>query len=692
MRLITVAPRRSLRVRFIIGLSLMLGPLLVLAWSTMQSLNQSIRSLDEVAREIIEETQPLYEADKALREVDRSLSRHHHAPEELRKDGSRLFQECDQSFTRLQNANLDDEDERAIVQAAHQKWQEARGLLRSLFELPQPAGDLETARLTSAIQVQIERIEDDLEDALENSRAEILASRQGASDAQRRATATIVSTFALSLLFALLWGLILARSVLVPLAAIEAGARRLGEGELSSRVQVDREDELGRLASVFNSMARKLETQSQQREQAEAALREARDKLEARVQERTAELARTNERLQSAKEEADRANLAKSEFLSRMSHELRTPLNAILGFGQLLEMDELPAKQAEYVLHILKGGRHLLQLINEVLEIARIEAGRMSISPEPVSVNQIMREAFEVVQPLAAQRMVRLALEINAARWPYVYADFQRLKQVLLNLLANAIKYNHEGGRVAFGYEEAPGRLRFTVSDTGPGIDAEKLCKLFTPFERLGAEMSGTEGTGLGLALSKRLVDLMLGQIGVRSTPGEGSTFWVEFAAAAAPANAEAERDSDASLRGSPSARRGAIAPEEKTVVLLYVEDNLSNLKLVQHILSGYAHVRLMVAMQGRRGLDLAQEHRPDVILLDLHLPDMKGDEVLRRLLADERTQKIPVVMLSADATTRQIERLRAEGAKDYLTKPLNVKQFLAVLDANLKEGLRKLS
>ncbi|TMJ11000.1 MAG: PAS domain S-box protein, partial [Bacillati bacterium ANGP1] len=273
--------------------------------------------------------------------------------------------------------------------------------------------------------------------------------------------------------------------------------------------------------------------------------------------------------------EADRANQAKSEFLSRMSHELRTPLNAILGFGQLLEMDSITPKQHEYVADILKGGHHLLDLINEVLEISRIEAGRLTISPEPVSVQEVAQESFSLIAPLFAQGNIRLEDGTARITEQFVWADRQRLKQVLLNLLSNAVKYNRRGGLVALSCEAMPeGRLRMKVSDTGPGIAPERLERLFVPFERLGAEQTTIEGTGLGLALSKRLTEVMGGTLGVDSTVGRGSTFWIELALSESPAQRES-----AAMPGETELQ----APQTAGTVL-YVEDNLPNLKLVQKL------------------------------------------------------------------------------------------------------------
>ena len=389
---------------------------------------------------------------------------------------------------------------------------------------------------------------------------------------------------------------------------------------------------------------------------------------------------RFEQALEEAKEAAEAANEAKSDFLSRMSHELRTPMNSILGFGQLLQRGGLPQDQARSVDHILKAGRHLLNLINEVLEIARIEANQQQLSLEPVHAATLLNEALALVRPTAEQRPVQLALHPPHGSDAYVRADQQRLMQVLLNLLSNAIKYNRPGGAVELltrpvdGTDESP-FLAIGVRDTGPGIPADRLGELFVAFSRLGAERSGIEGTGLGLALSQRLVEAMGGRLRVESTVGEGSTFWVELPVTQSP-------------RGRLEPGRAELPRPERPArparTLLYVEDNLANLDLVETILYDRPEIDLIPALQGRLGLQLAREHRPDLILLDLHLPDLSGEMVLHELRADDRTRHIPVLVISADATTRRVERLRSAGVRDYLTKPLDVDQFLAAVDAAL--------
>lgn len=376
-----------------------------------------------------------------------------------------------------------------------------------------------------------------------------------------------------------------------------------------------------------------------------------------------------------ARDEAERANHAKSEFLSRMSHELRTPLNSVLGFAQLLELGELRPDDRESVGQIMKAGNHLLELINEVLDIARIEAGRLSLSLEPVSVQETALQLLELVGPIAADRRIRLSAN-SVHEDVFVCADRQRLKQVLLNLLSNAVKYNREGGSVTVGIEDTDDRVRIVVADTGDGIAPEQLDRLFIPFDRLNAEGSSIEGTGLGLALAKGLAEAMGGQLGAESAVGEGSRFWIELDRALSQLSELRFADDEAlpTLAG---------ATQLKGTVL-YIEDNLTNVKLVDRILGRFPDIELVVAMQGGLGLDLAGMHRPDLILLDLHLPNIGGEEVLAGLRADPRTAGVPVVILSADATPGRVDRLHAQGITDYLTKPLDLQRFVAVLNAHL--------
>ncbi|MEY2481661.1 MAG: hypothetical protein QOK24_189 [Verrucomicrobiota bacterium] len=389
--------------------------------------------------------------------------------------------------------------------------------------------------------------------------------------------------------------------------------------------------------------------------------------------------ARIEKALREAKAEADRANHAKSDFLSRMSHELRTPLNSILGFGQLLDRQSANDAQRTRVRYILSAGRHLLNLINEVLDISRIEAGNLQLSLEPVCLEEAMSEALDLMRPLAAEREIRLAASCPLDTTTYVLADRQRFKQVLLNLLTNAVKYTAMQGSVDVSFDDSGnGTMRLLVRDTGAGIPTEKLSRLFTPFDRLGAEQSTVEGTGLGLALSQRLVEAMHGCIGVNSTVGDGSTFWVELPQAESPFQQLA-------------AQKNAPVPEELSHTgkrrVLYIEDNFSNVTLVEQMLAERPSLELMTAMQGRLGLDLARKHVPDLVLLDLHLPDMPGWQVLAQLKADHSTRDIPVIVISADATAPQIKRLLAAGARAYLTKPLDIGEFFRVVEETISSA-----
>ncbi|MDT4936215.1 MAG: hypothetical protein QOK11_4107 [Pseudonocardiales bacterium] len=379
--------------------------------------------------------------------------------------------------------------------------------------------------------------------------------------------------------------------------------------------------------------------------------------------------------LQQAQASAEAANLAKSDFLSRMSHELRTPLNAVLGFGQLLQQDELTPDQKESVSQIMKGGRHLLNLINEVLEIAHIEAGKLSLSPEAVLVSELIAESVDLMRPLAQDRALQLLNPDAHHCDKFIFTDRQRVKQILLNLLSNAIKYNRRDGRISISCTEvATGRLRIQVTDTGPGIHPDHLPLLFTPFERLGAEETTVEGTGIGLALSHKLAEALGGTLGADSTLGQGSTFWVEFPLVEGPV------DRYHRLHSPPDA---APAPEASSTraKILYIEDNLSNLKLVERVLTHRPHVELIAAMQGRLGLELAREHQPVLVLLDLNLADLPGEQVLQQLRDDPNTAGIPVIVVSADAMPRNAQRVLSAGASGYLTKPIDVPELLQVID-----------
>ncbi len=487
----------------------------------------------------------------------------------------------------------------------------------------------------------------------------------------------------------------LGRIITAPIVAItEIAHDVVAKRDYSRRAPRISNDEAAELVDSFNAMLSEIESRTRELEDSNAAIvREAQERsraqqevmrlneqLEHRVDERTLQLALANAELANAIDEARNANQAKSAFLSSMSHELRTPLNAILGFAQILTSEALPtsdAQKKEFASHILKSGRHLLTLINEILDLAKVESGTIPLSMEPVALGEILEECRTMIAPLAAGRGIRVLFpeQVGAV----LLADRTRLKQVLLNLLSNAVKYNREAGAVVLDCAQAgPGRLRISVQDTGLGLRPDQLDSLFQPFNRLGQEAGTQEGTGIGLVVTRRLVELMGGSIHVSSSPGVGSVFSIELGTTAPAAG-----------RGAAEGELAALPPERaagEPHLVLYIEDNPANLRLVEEIVRFRSDLLLVSAGDGPGGLALARERRPDIILMDINLPGMSGYEVLAALRRDPQTAAIPAIALSANAMASDIERGMAAGFFRYLTKPVDIDRFNEAIDGTLAQ------
>jgi PAS domain S-box-containing protein len=454
----------------------------------------------------------------------------------------------------------------------------------------------------------------------------------------------------------------------------EAGIKRVLSGskvtdyELTARARDGKETVVSYNATTFHDRDRKLQ----------GVFAAARDVTERKRFERT--LQENNLELERAKAAAEKANLAKSEFLSSMSHELRSPLNAILGFAQLINSDSPPPtpSQTASIDQILHAGWYLLQLINEILDLAQIESGKLALSSEPTSLADVMFECQAMIEPQAQKRGIKMTFPKSGIP-AFVHADRTRLKQVLINLLSNAIKYNQTNGTVVVDCaRSAPERIRISVRDTGAGLPPDMLQQLFQPFNRLGQERSTEEGTGIGLVMSKRLVELMGGLIGVESTVGLGSVFWFELNSAAEPQlSADTEQ---------PEAMARVHVPHGTPMrTLLYVEDNPANLKLIEQLIARRRDIRLLTARDGSLGIQLARAHQPEVILMDINLPGISGIEALKILREDSDTAHIPVVALSANAMPRDIEKGLLAGFFRYLTKPIKVDEFMDTLEVALQ-------
>ena len=459
----------------------------------------------------------------------------------------------------------------------------------------------------------------------------------------------------------------------------EAGIRLVLSGskvtdyELTARARDGKETVVSYNATTFHDRDRKLQ----------GVFAAARDVTERKRFDLT--LQENNVELERARAAAEKANLAKSDFLSSMSHELRSPLNAILGFAQLINSDSPPPtpSQITYVDQILHAGWYLLDLINEILDLAQIESGKMALSREPTSLSEVMLECQAMIEPQAQKRGIRMVFPAPISC--FVDADRTRLKQVLINLLSNAIKYNQANGTVvvecSIGNQE---RTRVSIRDTGAGLPPDMLAQLFQPFNRLGQERSAVEGTGIGLVMSKRLVELMGGTIGVESTVGSGSVFWFELNSTVEP---QLELNvTEASAVEVPRVQRGVLLR-----TLLYVEDNPANLKLIEQLIMRRPDIRLLSAQDGSYGIELARANEPEVILMDINLPGISGIEALKILREDPITALIPVIALSANAMPRDIEKGLQAGFFRYLTKPIKVNEFMDTLDTALEFAAQQL-
>jgi PAS domain S-box-containing protein len=446
------------------------------------------------------------------------------------------------------------------------------------------------------------------------------------------------------------------------------GGNKVTDYELTARARDGKETVVSYNATTFHDRDRKLK----------GVFAAARDVTERKRFEHT--LQENNLELERAKAAAEKANLAKSDFLSSMSHELRSPLNAILGFAQLINSDSPPptSSQAASIDQILHAGWYLLDLINEILDLAQIESGKLALSREPTSLADVMLECQAMIEPQAQKRGIRMTFPPAGVPF-FVDADRTRLKQVLINLLSNAIKYNQPNGTVAVECSmPTPDRVRISVRDTGAGLSPEKLQQLFQPFNRLGRERSSEEGTGIGLVMSKRLVELMGGLIGVDSVVGLGSVFWFELDSAIEP---QLENYGvDPSVAAPVQVHEGK--PQR---TLLYVEDNPANLKLIEQLIARRPDIRLLSARDGNLGIQIARASQPEVILMDINLPGISGIEALEILREDPVTSHIPVVALSANAMPRDIEKGLRAGFFRYLTKPIRVNEFMATLESALE-------
>jgi len=489
----------------------------------------------------------------------------------------------------------------------------------------------------------------------------------------------------LALISGIFAAILFGQRIAAPVEALREAADRIGHGDWDFKLEIDRQDEIGDLAKSINVMAERLNEGAVTRDRLQALVDEKtaeislhRDKLEAQVMERTREL-------QLAKDAAERASRAKSEFLSSMSHELRTPLNAILGFGQLLEYSDqsgMDSEQRQAVDYINNSGEHLLNLINQVLDFNKIEDGNLGIHLESFNPVDEVHDCLAIASAMAAKHDVSIELKKGVESCPVIRADRTRFKQVLLNLLTNGIKYNRPGGSVSLNCDVLGGRyLRLIVSDTGKGIAADQQHLLFEPFQRLGHESSSIEGTGIGLTITKKLVNLMRGRIGFESEEAKGSEFWIDFPLDRSRKAEPEKRSADRPESAADPLPAATLRPDgAKRSTLLYVEDNADNVRLMEMILDREDDFTLVSAPNAEEGLELAAQIAPDVILMDINLPGMDGFKALNALQAQRNGRHVPVIAVTASALPAEVQRGLDAGFAAYLTKPIRIDVTLSAI------------
>jgi signal transduction histidine kinase/CheY-like chemotaxis protein len=535
-----------------------------------------------------------------------------------------------------------DRRQEQAVDAAMTEELAALAQLRSAVSAGAPAAALKPALVAG--KQTMDNLRRQIADLARGPAAVVVARRADISRLESTIVAVSVANLALGVLAGVLGIALFTSGIARRLGTAVANAGRLGEGE-PIRPELRARDELGRLSNAH---------------------RRAEELM----------LSRTTE-LVGARDEAVRATHAKNAFLSSTSHELRTPLNAVLGFTQLLQMSDLSEEDRDAVERILAAGHHLLALINELIDIARIESGEFSLSVEPVAMQPVVEETCRLMAPLAGDRSITISQHFQCPALA-VKADRQRLRQILVNLMSNAIKYNREGGAVVITCQApSPDQVSLTMTDTGPGISGPDLDRIFDPFERLGAEQTAIEGTGIGLPLARAFAEAMEGHLTAASIPGEGTTFTVTL-----PRAADMVPAADDDRVSVPVPRTGTEDPAGTDLDVLYIEDNPANIEVVSRFLRTRPAVRLQSVTSGQAGLALAAQEIPDLILLDLHLPGLHGHEVLRRLKEDPATAGIPVAILSAEAAPAVIRHMRAAGVIAYLTKPLDLAELGQLIDS----------